>query len=68
MFFAALAFVQLQAVRSSYRLLLTGNSLALTLNPVSEILQEAGDVGIQLEPLGALLCSHSTHITRMHLH
>lgn len=43
MFFATLAFVQLQAVKGSYELLLIGNDLALTLNPFSEILQEVCD-------------------------
>lgn len=43
MLFVTLDLVQLQAVKGSYRLLLIGNNLALTLNPFSEILQEAGD-------------------------
>lgn len=43
MVFATLAFVQLQAMKGSYRLLLIGNNLALTLNPFSEILQELVD-------------------------
>jgi len=41
MFLATLAFVQLQAVKGSYKLLLIGNNLAL--NPFSEILQDVGD-------------------------
>ncbi|PKU39186.1 cytosolic carboxypeptidase 4 [Limosa lapponica baueri] len=49
------AFVQLQAVKSSCRLLLIGNNLALTLNPFSEILQESScDKEVILNILGVL--------------